>query len=137
MHRALLQQQDEEIVIEPATPGLPGQAPVLPPGQEETTIVVTPPGTQEPAVTPQPQVPTQQPPVQQPVVPKGPYCIPRGANGLTVLAAGDSITQGSVPSKMLNHPYTIEMEKILESTLATEVRAVDAGGCGMGVSGAR
>lgn len=72
----------------------------------------------------------QQP--QQPLEPKGPYCIPRGPNGgLSVLAAGDSITQGSVPSKNYNHPYTIRMEQVLEQNLATEVRALDAGGCGL------
>jgi hypothetical protein len=46
-----------------------------------------------------------------------------------VLAAGDSITQGSVPSKNLNHPYTIKMEQLLEASLQGDVRAVDAGGC--------
>jgi hypothetical protein len=45
-----------------------------------------------------------------------------------VLAIGDSITQGSVPSKNLNHPYTIRMEKDLESLLQVDVRALDAGG---------
>lgn len=59
----------------------------------------------------------------------GTYCIPRSASGqLAVLAAGDSITQGSVPSKNFNHPYTIKMEQVLEATLQTDVRALDAGG---------
>jgi hypothetical protein len=44
-----------------------------------------------------------------------------------VLAAGDSITQGSVPSKNLNHPYTIKMEQLLEASLQGDVRALDAG----------
>jgi hypothetical protein len=55
------------------------------------------------------------------------YCIPRSAAGLAVLAAGDSITQGSVPSKNLNHPYTIRMKQLLEAQLSAPVRAVDAG----------
>lgn len=57
-------------------------------------------------------------------------CISRSPTGqLTVLAAGDSITQGSVPSKNFNHPYTIKMEQVLEAGQQTDVRAVDAGGC--------
>lgn len=140
--RLLQQQEDEVIVIEPvAQPGqVPVPAGVLPPGQEEATIiinppaaVITPPGT---TVT-QPTLPV--PPVQQQpqqpaeLEPKGPYCIPRGPNGLAVLAAGDSITQGSVPSKNLNHPFTIRMEQVLEQNLGTEVRALDAGLGGGGV----
>jgi hypothetical protein len=71
-------------------------------------------------------------------VPAGPYCIPRGPPGssLSVLAIGDSITQGSVPSKNLNHPYTINLEKVLESMTQVDVRALDAGrfgGWGLGV----
>jgi hypothetical protein len=30
-----------------------------------------------------------------------------------ILAIGDSITEGSVPSKNLNHPYTIQLEQQL------------------------
>jgi hypothetical protein len=45
-----------------------------------------------------------------------------------VLAIGDSITQGSVPSKNLNHPYTIRLKEVLEPQLSLPVRAVDAGG---------
>jgi hypothetical protein len=34
---------------------------------------------------------------------------------LRILAIGDSITQGSVPSKGANHPYTIQLKNILQS----------------------
>lgn len=34
---------------------------------------------------------------------------------LRILAIGDSITQGSVPSKGANHPYTIKLQQILQS----------------------
>lgn len=34
---------------------------------------------------------------------------------LKILAIGDSITQGSVPSKGANHPYTIQLKNILQS----------------------
>jgi len=34
---------------------------------------------------------------------------------LRILAVGDSITQGSVPSKGANHPYTIQLKNILQS----------------------
>lgn len=66
----------------------------------------------------------------RPIVPAGPYCIPRGppGTGLSVLAIGDSITQGAVPSKNLNHPYTINLEKVLESMMQVDVRVLDAGG---------
>lgn len=65
----------------------------------------------------------------RPVVPAGPYCIPRGPAGsaLSVLGIGDSITQGAVPSKNLNHPYTLRLEKVLEGLLQLDVRALDAG----------
>lgn len=62
------------------------------------------------------------------VIPAGPYCIPRAGNSFSVLAIGDSITQGSVPSKNLNHPYTIKLQEVLEPALQARVRAVDAGG---------
>lgn len=63
----------------------------------------------------------------------GPYCIPvNPTTGFNVLAAGDSITQGSVPSKNLNHPYTIQLKEVLEPQLQVSVRAVDAGGCDRG-----
>lgn len=34
---------------------------------------------------------------------------------LRILAIGDSITQGSVPSKGANHPYTIQLKNLLQS----------------------
>lgn len=34
---------------------------------------------------------------------------------LKILAIGDSITQGSVPSKGSNHPYTIQLKNLLQS----------------------
>lgn len=34
---------------------------------------------------------------------------------IRILAVGDSITQGSVPSKGANHPYTIKLKEILQS----------------------
>jgi hypothetical protein len=37
----------------------------------------------------------------------------RQENEIRILAIGDSITEGSVPSKNMNHPYTIELEQQL------------------------
>lgn len=34
---------------------------------------------------------------------------------IRILAVGDSITQGSVPSKGANHPYTIKLKELLQS----------------------
>ena len=34
---------------------------------------------------------------------------------LRILAIGDSITQGSVPSKGANHPYTTKLQQLLQS----------------------
>jgi hypothetical protein len=42
-----------------------------------------------------------------------------------VLAVGDSITQGSVPSKNLNHPYTIELQKELQQAFPSKKIDVD------------
>jgi hypothetical protein len=59
----------------------------------------------------------------------GVYCIPAVRNQpFTVLAAGDSITQGSVPSKNLNRPYAIRLQELLKNHLSNgQVDAVDAG----------
>lgn len=56
------------------------------------------------------------------------FCIPatRGMQ-FNVLAAGDSITQGSVPSKMINHPYTIQLSQLLQRRLGKNADATDAG----------
>ncbi|KAF8059433.1 Sh3yl1 [Scenedesmus sp. PABB004] len=65
----------------------------------------------------------------------GGFCIPisRG-RPFNVLAAGDSITQGSVPSKMTNHPYAWKVEELLKANLATSrVSVVDAGLGGGGI----
>jgi hypothetical protein len=37
----------------------------------------------------------------------------RQDNDIRILAIGDSITEGAVPSKNLNHPYTIQLEQHL------------------------
>jgi hypothetical protein len=37
----------------------------------------------------------------------------RQDNEIRILAIGDSITEGSVPSKNMNHPYTIQLEQYL------------------------
>jgi hypothetical protein len=59
----------------------------------------------------------------------GGYCIPveRRAS-FHVLAAGDSITQGSVPSRGFNYPYAIKLEELLRKKLGPRTRAIDAGG---------
>jgi len=106
------------------------------PGTISQVEVITPVGQQPPPITfvpTRPEVPSQ--PIAPPpkIVPAGPYCIPRDANSFSVLAIGDSITQGSVPSKNLNHPYTIKLQQVLEPALQTRVRAVDAGLGGGGV----
>lgn len=59
----------------------------------------------------------------------GGYCIPvQRRASFHVLAAGDSITQGSVPSRGFNYPYTIKLEELLRKKLGPRTRAIDAGG---------
>jgi hypothetical protein len=61
----------------------------------------------------------------------GGYCIPveQRRSSFHVLAAGDSITQGSVPSRGFNYPYAIKLEELLRKKLGPRTRAIDAGGC--------
>jgi hypothetical protein len=68
---------------------------------------------------------------QQQQAPGDGYCIPVERRSLSfhVLAAGDSITQGSVPSRGFNYPYTIKLEELLRKKLGPRTRAIDAGGC--------
>jgi hypothetical protein len=57
------------------------------------------------------------------------YCIPvERRSSFHVLAAGDSITQGSVPSRGFNYPYAIKLEELLRKKLGPRTRAIDAGG---------
>jgi lysophospholipase L1-like esterase len=49
-------------------------------------------------------------------------------NTLRVLAIGDSITQGSVPSKNMNHPYTIQLQQQLQQ--AFPGRSIDVDNAG-------
>jgi hypothetical protein len=66
---------------------------------------------------------------QQQQAPGGGYCIPVEKRGsFHVLAAGDSITQGSVPSRGFNYPYAIKLEELLRKKLGPRTRAIDAGG---------
>ncbi|KAF8059432.1 hypothetical protein HT031_005237 [Scenedesmus sp. PABB004] len=49
---------------------------------------------------------------------------------LRILSLGDSITEGSVPSKNLNHPYTLELEKQLRRRLPSTRVFIDNEGVG-------
>lgn len=49
---------------------------------------------------------------------------------LKILAIGDSITQGSVPSKGANHPYTIQLKNLLQSKYPGMNIAIDNQGMG-------
>ncbi|WIA15988.1 hypothetical protein OEZ85_012727 [Tetradesmus obliquus] len=64
----------------------------------------------------------------------GGYCIPvQRRASFHVLAAGDSITQGSVPSRGFNYPYAIKLEELLRKKLGPRTRAIDAGLGGGGI----
>jgi hypothetical protein len=52
---------------------------------------------------------------------------------LKILAIGDSITQGSVPSKGANHPYTIQLQNILQSKYPGMNIVIDNQGIYMGL----
>lgn len=47
-----------------------------------------------------------------------------------MLAVGDSITEGVVPSKGVNHPYTIQLKSLLQQKLPCCTIAIDNGGVG-------
>jgi lysophospholipase L1-like esterase len=51
-----------------------------------------------------------------------------GGDTIRILALGDSITQGSVPSKNENHPYTEQLQKRVEAATGKKVEIVNAGG---------
>jgi hypothetical protein len=44
---------------------------------------------------------------------------------LKILAIGDSITAGAVPSRNANHPYTIQLKNILQSKYPSLNIAID------------
>jgi lysophospholipase L1-like esterase len=50
-----------------------------------------------------------------------------GGDTIRILALGDSITQGSVPSKNENHPYTIQLEQRIAAATGKKVEMVNAG----------
>lgn len=79
------------------------------------------------AIPPGPHIIHLPDPRQQ--APSAAYCIPvnNKNSSFHVLAAGDSITQGSVPSRNLNYPYTIKLEELLRRKLGPKTRAMDAG----------
>lgn len=49
---------------------------------------------------------------------------------LKILAIGDSITEGSVPSRGFNHPYTIQLQNILRSKFPSTNIVIDNQGVG-------
>lgn len=50
-----------------------------------------------------------------------------------VLAVGDSLTKGAVPSRNMDHPYTLRLQQLLQQRLAGQfdVRVHTAGGSGV------
>jgi hypothetical protein len=108
------------------------QDPVAPDTGSSTILADEPPSSQEQQSEAEP--PQQQPPSDWQVEQPPPYCIPNKAGDVfAVLAAGDSITQGSVPSTNRNWPYAIRLSQLLIRKLGIYARAVDAGGCQMRV----
>lgn len=107
----------------PATPAVPAEEPATaeePAEPVAVTIVVQ--GPQPPTTPSSPSNPPPTSPQQSK------YCIPatRGMQ-FNLLAAGDSITQGSVPSKNYNHPYTIKLKELLRKKLGKNADCTDAG----------
>jgi hypothetical protein len=56
---------------------------------------------------------------------------PEPLAALRVLALGDSITQGSVPSENVNHPYTLQLQKRLQAKLRRPADVTNAGANGL------
>ncbi|KIZ01719.1 hypothetical protein MNEG_6244 [Monoraphidium neglectum] len=58
---------------------------------------------------------------------------PEPLAALRVLALGDSITQGSVPSENANHPYTLQLQKRLQAKLRRPADVTNAAVGGAGI----
>lgn len=117
---AAVQQQD------PATPSTDSNS-----GSSSSSTPTLSTGEQPDTSPPPDQAPDQKPvdtPADQQAQKQQPYCIPnKQGDVFSVLAAGDSITQGSVPSRNRNWPYAIRLTQLLIRKLGIFASAQDAG----------